>query len=112
VEKSLVFADPPIAERISLCDEPCFVPFLPLSAAGRRNGRSSIFFVSTAEGYHFALTVMNFSLPTPSTFSEMPDRRLPEKRFPHADIQRYRSTDNKIIAVSAIASRARSAAKR
>jgi hypothetical protein len=55
---------------------------------------------------------MNFSLPTASTFSEMSDRRLPEQRLPRADIQRYRSTDKKILAVSAIASRARSAAKR
>jgi hypothetical protein len=55
---------------------------------------------------------MNFSLPTPSTFSEIPNRRLPEKRLPRADIQRYRSTDTKMTAVSAIASRARSAAKR
>jgi hypothetical protein len=48
MEKSLVFVDPPFAERISLYDEPCFAPFLLSSAAARRNGPSSIFFVSTA----------------------------------------------------------------
>jgi hypothetical protein len=38
MEKSLVFADLPFDERISLCHEPCFTPFLPSYATARRNG--------------------------------------------------------------------------